>query len=172
MANGILTDTAEIFKQCYDEYYTCLMRFAQARLRENSSFAEDCVQDAFLVFYNRLQTGETFAQPRAFLYRALDNIVKKQQSKLSAEEKNTLSIDDPDNEVSLRAEETIDYEKYIRLLEQTLDANERYFYIEKYVKEKKIVEIAKACGLSVGAVTMRLSRLRKKLRKELEDLIC
>lgn len=172
MANGIVTDTAEIFRKCYDNYYKCLINFARARLRGNSDFTEDCVQEAFLVFYNKLQSGEEFENPRAFLYRTLDNIVKKQQTKISADEKNTLSIDDPNNTVSLKAEESIDYEKYIKVLEESLDDDEKYFYTEKYVREKKIDEIADECGLSVGAVTMRLSRLRKKLKRELQDLIC
>lgn len=172
MAHGIKTDTAEIFKKCYDEYYRCLINFARARLRSDVNYTEDCVQEAFLVFYNRLQSGEEFENPRAFLYRTLDNIVKKQQTKISAEENSMLSIDDPDNTVSLKAEESIDYEKYIELLESTLDDDEKYFYTEKYIKEKKIDEISEECGLSAGAVTMRLSRLRKKLKKELDDLIC
>lgn len=124
-----------------------------------------------MVFYGKLKSGVQFEHPRAFLYRTLDNIIKKQQSKISAEQKNTLSLDDPENVLELKAEENADYEKYIKQLEASLDGDERYFYTEKYVKEKKIEQIAKESGLSVGAVTMRLSRLRKKLKKELEDLL-
>lgn len=171
MANGIEIDAAEIFRQCYDAYYKSLISFARARLRESGDFSEDCVQEAFMVFYRRLKSGEEFEHPRAFLYRTLDNILKKQQSKISAEQKNTLSLDDPERSVDLIAEENIDYEKYIKLLEERLDADERFFYTEKYVHEKKIEQIAHESGLSVGAVTMRLSRLRKKLKKELEDLL-
>lgn len=171
MARGILTDTAKIFEQCYNEYYKSLIGFARARLRENSDFSEDCVQEAYTVFYNRLQNGEEFRYPKAFLYRTLDNILKKQQSKIIAEEANTVSLDDPDNEVKVAVQDEVDYEKYIKLLEDSLDGDERYFYTEKYVNEKKIEEIARETGMSVGAVTMRLSRLRKKLRTVLQGLI-
>lgn len=171
MAKGILTDTAKIFEQCYNEYYSSLIGFARARLRENSDFSEDCVQEAYTVFYNRLQNGEEFEYPRAFLYRTLDNILKKQQSKIIAEEANTVSLDDPDNAVHIAAQDEVDYEKTIQLLEESLDQDETYFYTEKYVNEKKIEEIARDCGMSVGAVTMRLSRLRKKLKNLLQDLM-
>ena len=72
---------ATIFEQCYKDYYESLMNFARARLGEYSGFSEDCVHEAYVVFYKRLQTGEEFENPRAFLYRVLDNIVKKQKSK-------------------------------------------------------------------------------------------
>lgn len=171
MAKGIEKDAAEIFRQCYDAYAKSLIHFARARPREMDDCAEDCVQEAFMVFYNRLKSGEHFEHPRAFLYRTLDQIVKKQQSKISAKQKHTLSLDDPDVHIDLVAEEFIDYEKYIRLLEEKLDEEERFFYTEKYVNGKKIEQIAAEAGLSVGAVTMRLSRLRKKLKKELCDLL-
>lgn len=171
MAKGIEKDAVKIFRQCYDAYATSLINFACARLREKSDCSEDCVHEAFMVFYNRLKLGEHFEYPRAFLYRTLDQIIKKQQSKIFTEQKHTLSLDDPDIHIDLIAEEAIDYEKYIQLLEKKLNTEERLLYTEKYVNEKTIEQIAKESGLSVGAVTMRLSRLRKKLKKELEDLL-
>lgn len=171
MAKGIEKDAVEFFRQCYDEYAKSLVNFACARLRNKRDCSEDCVQEAFMVFYNRLKSGERFEYPRAFLYRTLDQIIKKQQSKISTEEKYTLSLDDPDIHIDLAAQEAVDYEKYIGLLEEKLDKQELFFYTEKYVNGKKIEQIAKEAGLSVGAVTMRLSRLRKKLKKELEELI-
>ncbi len=171
MVIGSKTASELIFEKCYKEYYQSLINFARARLREGSDFCEDCVQETFTVFYNRLQTGEEFEHPRAFLYRTLDNIVKKQKAKIVTEEMNTVSLDDPDNTVEIAVEDEIDCEKYIKILEDSLDEDERLLYTEKYVNGKKIEQIADESGLSVGAVTMRLSRLRKKLKNLLEDLL-
>ena len=169
IGSKIASDT--IFEQCYKDYYHSLINFSRARLRERSDFCEDCVQEAFTVFYNRLQKGEEFEHPKAFLYRTLDNIVKKQKAKIVAEEMNTVSLDDPDNTVEIPVEDEADWEKYIKILENNLDEDEKFFYTEKYVNGKKIEQIANEIGLSVGAVTMRMSRLRKKLKNLLEDLI-
>lgn len=171
MAVGSKTASELIFEQCYKDYYQSLINFAHARLRESSGFCEDCVQETFTVFYNRLQTGEEFEHPRAFLYRTLDNIVKKQKAKIVTEEMNIVSLDDPDNTVEIAVEDEINCEKYIKILEDSLDEDERLLYTEKYVNGKKIEQIAVESGLSVGAVTMRLSRLRKKLKNLLEDLL-
>lgn len=171
MVIGSKTASDTIFEQCYKEYYQSLINFARARLRESSDFCEDCVQEAFTVFYNRLQTGEEFEYPKAFLYRTLDNILKKQKAKIVAEEMNTVSLDDPDNTIEIAVPDEIDCEKYIKILENSLDEDEKLLYTEKYVNGKKIEQIAVESGLSVGAVTMRLSRLRKKLKKLLEDLL-
>lgn len=171
MAMGSKTASVLVFEQCYKDYYQKLISFARARLREGSDYCEDCVQEAYTVFYNRLQSGEEFEHPQAFLYRTLDNIIKKQKAKIMTEQTNQVSLDDPDNPIDIVASESIDCEKYIKILEDSLDEDERYFYNAKYVDDKKIEEIAKESEFSVGAVTMRLSRLRKKLKNLLEDII-
>ncbi len=162
---------ATIFEQCYKDYYQSLINFARARLGEYGSYSEDCVHEAYVIFYNRLQSGESFEHPRAFLYRTLDNIVKKQKSKIFAEETNTVSLDSPDINITIAVTDDIDCEKYIKILEESLDENEKKIYLAKYVNNQKIDKIAEEMNLSVGAVTMRLSRLRKKLKNLLEDLI-
>ena len=162
---------ATVFEQCYKDYYESLMNFARARLGEYGGFSEDCVHEAYVVFYTRLQTGEEFENPRALLYRSLDNIVKKQKTKIIAEEMNTVSLDSTDGISEIPAEEEIDCEEYIKKLEESLDEDEKKLYMEKYVYNKKIEEIATEMNLSVGSVTMRLSRLRKKLKSLLDDLI-
>ena len=171
MAIGSKNASVTIFEQCYKEYYQSLINFAHARLRESSDFCEDCVQEAFLVLYNCLQAGEEFEYPRAFLYKTLDNIIKKQKTKIMTDEINTVSLDDPENTIEIAVYESIDYEKYIKILEDSLDEDEKFIYTEKYVNEKKIEQIALENNLSVGAVTMRLSRLRKKQKSLLDDLI-
>lgn len=171
MAIGNKKIPATIFEQCYKDYYESLINFARARLGEGGRCSEDCVQEAYIVFYNRLQSGEEFEHPRAFLYRTLDNIVKKQKAKIVAEEANTVSLDSPEGSVEIAVQDEIDCEEYIKILEDSLNKEEKEIYTAKYVYNKKIEEIAKETGLSVGAVTMRLSRLRKKVKALLEELI-
>ena len=160
MAVGSKSASVTIFEQCYKDYYQSLINFARARLRESSDFCEDCVQETFMVLYNRLQAGEEFEYPRAFLYKTLDNVIKKQKTKIMTDEINTVSLDDPENSMEIAVHDAVDYEKYIKILEDSLDED-----------EKKIEQIAIENNLSVGAVTMRLSRLRKKLKNLLDDLI-
>lgn len=171
MINSIGTDTAALFEQLYNSHYQRLVTYASARLGEYREFSEDCVQEAFVVFHSKLKSGEEFSHPEAFLYRTVDNIVKKQRSKRFAEESVAVSLDDENNVIELKSDDTVDYEKYIRLLEKRLTPEEKKLYFAKYVQEKKIEEIAKERDLSVAAVTMRLSRLRQKVKKELDDLI-
>lgn len=171
MTDSIKTDTAALFEQLYNSHYQRLTAYATARLGEYREFSEDCVQEAFVVFHSKLQGGEEFGHPEAFLYRTVDNIVKKQRSKRFAEESAAVSLDDENNIIELKSEETVDYEKYIKQLEKRLTADEKRLYFAKYVQEKKIEEIAKEKGMTVAAVTMRLSRLRQKVKNELDDLI-
>lgn len=137
MANGNKNIPVTIFEQCYKDYYESLINFARARLGEGGRFSEDCVQEAYMVFYNRLQSGEEFQYPRAFLYRTLDNIVKKQKAKIVAEESNTVSLDSPESSAQIAVEDNIDCEEYIRLLEESLNDEEKELYTAKYVYNKK-----------------------------------
>lgn len=171
MTNSIEGAAVNRFEQLYNSYYQRLVVYASARLGEYREFSEDCVQEAFVVLHSKLQDGETFEYPEAFLYRTVDNIVKKQRSKRFAEESMAVSLDDENNIIILKSDEAVDYEKYIKHLEKKLTADEKKLYFAKYVQEKKIEEIAKERDLTVAAVTMRLSRLRQKIKKELEELI-
>lgn len=171
MIDSIEKDTAKRFEQLYNVYYSRLVVYATARLGDYREFSEDCVQEAFVVFYNKLRDGETFEYPEAFLYRTVDNIVKKQRSKRFAEENMAVSLDDENNIIELKSDEDVDYEKYIRILEKKLTPDEKKLYYAKYVQEKKIEDIAKERDMTLAAVTMRLSRLRQKVKKELDDII-
>ena len=71
--NRIRKPTDKLVSECFKEYRLKLFRYCLARLDGSREDADDCVQDAFLVFQKTLAEGKTVENPRAFLYRTAEN---------------------------------------------------------------------------------------------------
>ena len=82
-----------LLQQCYDDYRLKLFNYCLARLSGEREAADDCVQEAFLVFNKRLLDGEEFENPRAFLYRTAENFVKRRQEQITNETKRNVPLE-------------------------------------------------------------------------------
>ena len=81
-----------IVSECYDKYYQSIFRFCRVRLGELSESAEDCTQETFLVFQNKL-SKEEILQPRAYLYKIADNVVKDTIKKAAKHRKRNVPLE-------------------------------------------------------------------------------
>ena len=77
MAGSEKKKADDLLQEGYAKYYTAIYRYALSRLGDPHK-SEDVAQEAFVVYYKRLRTGEVFTAPRAFLYRTADHLVQKQ----------------------------------------------------------------------------------------------
>ena len=68
MAGSEKKKADDLLQEGYARYYTAIYRYALSRLGDPHK-SEDVAQEAFVVYYKRLRTGEIFTAPRAFLYR-------------------------------------------------------------------------------------------------------
>lgn len=159
-----------ILQKCYDEYRTKLFSYCLSRLDGAREAADDCVQEAFIVFYNRLLSGEKFENPRAFLYRTADNFVKRQKQEAATALRHEVPLESAEN-IGISDEEytarldLIDYEKCAMLLLNLLTDEEKQLYNLRYVQKNGVEEIAEMLGISRPAASMRLMRLRNKIKQ-------
>ena len=107
----------EQLEQAYDLYAKPLERFYLSRLGETYGSANDCVQEAFCIYYKRLLDNEHFENPRAFLYRTVSNLALKARNEYLKYASRTKSIDDESvGEIAVSIEDSItDYTDYDRL---------------------------------------------------------
>ena len=153
---------------CYNEYRIKLFNYCLARLGAREA-ADDCVQEAFIVFYNKLLDGEKFENARAFLYRTADNFVKRQKQKTASEQRRTVSLEEAegigitDDEYAERLD-LIDYEECAKVLIRLLSDEEKQLYELRYIQRIGVEEIAEKLGISRPAASMRLMRLRNKIK--------
>jgi len=157
-----------LLQECYDQYRLKLFNYCLSRLDGSREAADDCVQETFIIFYNKLLDGEEFENPRAFLYRTADNFVKRQKQKDAVELKRSIPLEDA-TEVGVTDEylsqlDTIDYEECAKILLNLLTEEEKQIYDLRYIQKQGVEDISEQLGISRPAASMRLMRLRNKIK--------
>lgn len=163
-----------LLQQCYAEYRVKLFNYCLARLDGSREAADDCVQETFVVFYDKLLGGESFEAPRAFLYRTADNFVKRQKQKSATEAKRSVPLEEAWNVSAADSEyneriSSIDYDKCAARLVEMLSEEEKEIYKLRYVEKASVETMAQMMGLSRPAMSMRLMRLRNKIKEMVYD---
>ena len=158
-----------LLQECYNEYRIKLFNYCLSRLDGSREAADDCVQETFIVFYNKLLDGEEFENPRAFLYRTADNFVKRQKQRAASELKHQVPLETAadigvtDDEYFEKLD-LIDYEECAKILLNLLTAEEKRIYDLRYIQKIGVEELAERLGISRPAASMRLMRLRSKIK--------
>ena len=171
MANKQLKQIADSkLKADYGKYYASIYKFCLSRLKDDSSYVDDCVQEAFVVLYKRLLSGEKIEYTQAFLYKTASNLIKKRFSQLKREEKN-ISLEEireiPSHSVDI--DDRLSFEEYSKMISDALNDTDREIFSMRYIEELKINEIAQRLNLTISNVSTRLSRMRGKIKKLLEN---
>ena len=155
-------DTAA-FARLYELVYKDMYHIALYSLR-SSHDACDAVSETVLDAFGsigRLQKPESF---RSWIMRILSAKIKQQQKAYFSAK---TDIDDaPEDELS----EDFDYESAeLRDALDRLDPQSRLILSMSVLGGYTGDEIAQVCGLSAGTVRSKLTRIRKRLRMELQD---
>lgn len=156
-------------QECYDKYRLKLFNYCLSRLNGSREAADDCVQETFIVFYNKLLDGNQFEDPRTFLYRTANNFVNRQKQKDARELKRQVSLESIEN-ISVTDEDyderldLIDYEDLAKTLLNLLTDEEKQLYDLRYIRRISVEEISEKLRISRPAASMRLMRLRNKIK--------
>ncbi len=157
-----------LLQECYKEYRIRLFNYCLSRLDGSREAADDCVQETFIVLYNKLIDGEEFENPRAFLYRTADNFVKREKQKSAVDSKRSIPLEDAENigvtDEYLSRLDLIDYEECAKILLKLLTDEEKQIYDLRYIQRIGVEALADRLGISRPAASMRLMRLRNKIK--------
>lgn len=158
-----------LLQQCYADYRVKLFNYCLSRLYGSREAADDCVQETFIVFYDKLLGGESFENPRAFLYRTADNFVKRQKQSAASDARRRVPLEDAWNVSSENSDYNekiaeIDYDKCAEKLISLLSDEEKELYELRYIQKVSVESMAEMLGLSRPAASMRLLRLRNKIK--------
>lgn len=156
-------------QECYDKYRLKLFNYCLSRLGGSREAADDCVQETFIVFYNKLLDGNRFEDPKTFLYRTANNFVKRQKQKDARELKHQVPLESAED-ISITYEEydarldRIDYEMFAKMLIDILSDEEKELYTLRYIQKISVEEMSERLEISRPAASMRLMRLRNKIK--------
>lgn len=141
----------------------------------NPQDAEECVNDAYLGAWNSIPPQDPNPL-RPYICRIVRNLSLKRLRANSAMKRRS------DGEISLfELEDCIPDNSFFEVLNEreltarinefvsTLDRDDRVMFIKRYWFSESVSEIAELFGISKHNVSVRLSRIRGKLRKYLEE---
>lgn len=158
----------------YREYGKDIEKYCRVRLKEAADYTDDCVQEAFCVYYKKLLSGEVIGNAGAFLYRTADNMVKRVKAQHYKNASRLTSLDEA-NEVEAdlidEIADKLDYDKLKEILISNLTEKEQLLYQRKYVERKSLKDIGLELGIPPTTVANRTSRLRTKIKSLSQSMI-
>lgn len=164
----------EQLKLAYEQYGKAVEKYCRIRLGETADMTNDCVQEAFCVYYKRLLKGETFENSRAFLYRTANIMVCRAKEEYFKNAKRTKPLEDAENIAVFMQDavpDELDYDVIKARLISKLSDGEQQLYQMKYVDGKSLKEIGKILDIAPAAVANRTSRLRTKIKGLVESVL-
>lgn len=156
-------------QRVYEQYYG-LMMYIASRYCPQRSDAEDVVHDAIVKIIKHLACidANDAIRTKAFCVTVVKHTAL---DRLKAKENNVISMEDFQEEPVHSNDFAIDKDTYADLVRaiRALDDPYRIVLTLKYVNDMTDKEIAALLGISEKTVSVRLTRGRQKLRKELEE---
>ena len=154
------------------QYKDLLYKYAYLRTGHDKTAAEDCVQEAFMVIYRKMKKGEEFAQPKAFLYRTVDNFIKEHLRNVKKQQKISEEIANKNLQQEFNIFEHLDARVEAEIINAALSEmndTEKIIYKRRYIENKNVREIAEEYKISISAVTTRLYRIRQKVEEKVQQ---
>ena len=160
-----------------DDKYGKACRGLSYRILQSHQDAEECVNDAYLGVWNAVPPARPDPLP-AFLYRIVRNLSLTRYHADAAAKRGGGSYAAALEELEdcLASPQTVEGEleerELVRLLEDfldTLSSENRVLFLRRYWFSDSYGEIAARTGLSEKNVSVRLTRVRKRLRQYFEE---
>ncbi len=156
--------------------YGALCRQVANNILADPRDTEECVNDAYLGLWNSIPPQKPRSLP-GYLCRTVRNLALKKYRANTAQKRNSnfdLSLEELENCFPARTsvEETVEAAELARYLNQFLaglDRESRVLFLRRYWYSDSVRDLAALFRTTENTVTVRLFRLREKLKKFLEQ---
>ena len=142
----------------------------------NKEDAEECVNDAYLGVWNSIPPKKP-SLLSAFLFKILRNLSITRYHANTAQKRNSfydIALDELEETIS--TEESIEKECSQKELTTTIEGfldtltrENRVIFVRRYWFSESYTEIAKRTGLTEKNISVRLTRIREKMKKHLSE---
>ena len=141
----------------------------------NTQDAEECVNDTYLGAWNAIPPHKP-SPLRTFVCKIARNLATKKYHSITADNRNSqydLALDEledylTDSESVEKAYEARELKEAINGFLATLSYSDRFIFMRRYWYSDPVQDIAKMAHSTNNSVTVRLFRIREKLRLYLE----
>lgn len=164
-AEGVINDA-------FSKYYAEIYRFCLSYLTRDRASVDDCVQDSFVVLYNKLVAGEEIVNVRAYLYRIAENVVHDKIRELKKHTEH-INIEEVINlpSVSDDMTEELSFDEYSRQISDALSDKEAELFTLRYIDDLPIEQVAEIMGITFSAAATRLHRMKKKIAAIMKEIM-
>lgn len=160
------------YEEMYKTYYPVIYRYVARMIRNNDAAAEDVTQEVFFVAYQKWEVLKLHPNIPGFLMLAARNKIKKwfeKQKRFCMDEEEEF-----DHLIQKKSGDTQDAYRMVDFyssVENMLPGKEldilRHYYEYGYTSS----EMAQRLGISESCFKVRVSRMKKKLKRSMK-LIC
>lgn len=155
--------------ELYSLHYRPLVRLASMLVRETGT-AEEVVQDAFVALYGNWSRLRDAGKARAYLHQSVINRSRSVLRHRAVEDKHAPALASPEAGADHPALALLDRSAIVLAL-RGLPARQREALVLRFYGDLSEAEVARAMGISRGAVKSHTSRAMSTLRKTLDDAI-
>lgn len=158
------TQTSTYMEEIYQRYYKKIYRYAM-RLTQKEEAAYEVTADTFLKLIEKIDTLKNPEAISSWLYRIARNtfltqVRKQKRIPLLSIQENAIDLESHSNQEHSLKEEQLNA---LFFALNDIGPDLKQLLIDKYLKEKTIVQLEEETGLSKSAIKMRLSRGRAKV---------
>lgn len=159
-----------------DVKYGKLCHSISINILNDTRDSEECVNDTYLTLWNKIPPKEP--NPfKAYICRIIKNLSLKKYEFNHAKKRNSeyeASLDELEECVSdgTEASESVEFKELqmaIDMFLSELPEKKRILFLRRYWFLQPVKEIAKDYGITEKTASMRLSRLREKLQRYLQE---
>lgn len=153
------------FIKAYDRYSDALFRYCYFRVYEREK-AKDLVQETFLKTWQYIAEGKPVDNLRAFLYKVAYHLIVDYSRKIKENSLDTMREKGYDPFFDEREKRRVEFDVSVAFSKiQMLDEIYREPILMRYVDGFSVKEIARHVGETENAISVRIHRGIKQLRK-------
>lgn len=145
------------------EYYTDVMNFCRAKLRDEEA-AKDCAQETFILFFEKRQRLDLTENIKAWLLSAAARIIK------SHRRNSWRRVDDGEGVIDrLPASEDIQRSAEMKSALSQLTSEEAQLLIRYYQSDKESRQrLADELGITLNNLYIRIRRIKSKISNKID----
>lgn len=168
-----MSESDTVLDAVYREYEPYIKKLCNIKLKSIPDEVDDCVQETFAAFAETLNKGIEIKNPKAWLTRVANNIIKDVYSENSKNRKRNTALDEnlisDDLSYCIDVECGLDFDEDLVLMykERILDLlteSERSLICDRYELNKSIKIIAADRNTTENNIYQKLSRLKIKTK--------
>jgi len=167
-------DINKIIKELYDENIDSLYRYAYLKLQSKEEEALDIIQEAFYKLAIELNKWKEIDNLKSYIFKMVSNRIidfHRKNSPVSLEEHINTFWDTFawNNDIEDITHAKLEVEKIYRIL-AWIDDFDKDIFLLRYVEWFSPQEIAERYDVKVNNITVRLHRLKEKIKSHFENI--